>query len=140
MAVEQPAIETPAPPVAIPSDRRMANLISLTLRIGVLASAALIILGLVIYAVSDDGPDTVDDALGKNSEITQIRPSTILDGLADGSPSAFIELGILVLILTPIVRVALTTWLFERQQDWIFVGLAGFVLIVLLLGLFGIGA
>jgi uncharacterized membrane protein len=140
MAVEQPAIEAPAPAIVIPSDRRMANLISLTLRIGVLASAALIILGLVIYAINDGDPKTVDDALGKNGEIPQVRPSTILDGLADGSPSAFIELGILVLILTPIVRVALTTWLFERKRDWIFVGLAGFVLIVLLLGLFGIGA
>jgi hypothetical protein len=38
------------------------------------------------------------------------------------------------------VRVALTTWLFERQRDWIFVGLAAIVLVVLLLGLFGIGA
>jgi uncharacterized membrane protein len=140
MAVEQPAIQTHVAPAAVSSDQRMANLISLTLRIGVLASAALIILGLVIYAINDGDPETVDDALGKNGEIAQVRPSTIIDGLADGSPSAFIELGILVLILTPIVRVALTTWLFERQRDWIFVGLAGFVFVVLLLGLFGIGA
>jgi uncharacterized membrane protein len=139
MAVEQPAIQTQAASVAVQSDRRMANLISLTLRIGVLISAALIILGLVIYFVADDGPKTVDDALGKTGEISLVRPSTILDGLADGSPEAFIQLGILVLIMTPIVRVALTTWLYERQHDWMFVGLAGFVLVVLLLGLFGVG-
>lgn len=140
MTVEQSAIQAQATSVVAQSDRRMANLISLTLRIGVLISAALIILGLVIYFVADDGPETVDDALGKTGEISLVRPSTIIDGLADGSPAAFIELGILVLILTPIVRVALTIWLFERQGDWIFVGLAGFVFIVLLLGLFGIGA
>jgi uncharacterized membrane protein len=140
MTVDQPAIQTRVPTLAVTSAQRMANLISLTLRVGVLASAALIILGLAVYLVADDGPETVDDALGKTGEIPQVRPSTILDGLADGSPEAFIQLGILVLIITPIVRVALTTWLFERQRDWIFVGLAGFVLVVLLLGLFGIGA
>jgi uncharacterized membrane protein len=140
MAVEHPALATqPATVTALP-DPRLANVIGLTLRIGVLASASLIVLGLVIYAIADDGPKTVDDALGKNGEITQVRPSTILDGLADGKPAAFIQLGILVLILTPICRVALTAWVFERQRDWIFVGLSGFVLIVLLLGLFGIGA
>jgi uncharacterized membrane protein len=140
MAVEQPALPTQISAATAQSDRRMANLISLTLRIGVLTSAALIILGLVIFFIADDGPETVDDALGKTSEVTQVRPSTIIDGLADGSPDAFIQLGILALILTPMVRVALTTWLFERQRDWIFVGLAAVVLVVLLLGLFGIGA
>jgi uncharacterized membrane protein len=118
----------------------MANLIGRTLRIGVLTSAALIVLGLVLFFATDKGPQTVDEALGKTGEIAQVRPSTIIDGLRDTSPESYIQLGILVLILTPIIRVAMTAWLFARQRDWTFVTLAAIVLCILLLGLFGIGA
>jgi uncharacterized membrane protein len=140
MVVKEHVIETQVSVHDVAAERKMGILIGRTLRIGVLTSAAFIIFGLLLYFITDDGPQTVDEVLAKGHEITQISLSTIIDGVEDASPEAFIQVGILVLILTPIVRVAMTLGLFARQRDWTFVALAGFVLVVLLLGLIGIGA
>jgi uncharacterized membrane protein len=46
----------------------------------------------------------------------------------------------LLLIATPVVRVALSVFFFLAQRDWLYVGITLFVLGVLLLSLFsGIG-
>lgn len=140
MAIKQEAIPPQTVFQASTTERQMAHLIGRTLRFGVFTSAALIVLGLAMYFATDKGPHTVDDALGKTHEIALVRPSTIVDGLRGTSPESFIQLGILVLILTPVVRVAMTAWLFARQRDWTFVTLAAIVLVILLLGLLGIGA
>ncbi len=140
MVVKQQVIEPQATFQPTATERNMAILIGRTLRIGVLTSAAFIILGLLLFFVTDKGPQTVDEALAKGQEITQVRPSTIIDGLRDTSPESYIQVGILVLILTPFVRVAMTLWLFAKQRDWTFVVLAGIVLGILLLGLVGVGA
>src|SRR4051794_37747915 len=140
MVVKEQVIEPTATFQPSAVERNMAILIGRTLRIGVLTSAAFIILGLVLYFVTGKGPQTVDEVLAKGQEVTQIRPATIIDGLRDTSPESFIQVGILVLILTPFVRVAMTLWLFARQRDWTSVALAAIVLCILLLGLVGIGA
>jgi uncharacterized membrane protein len=140
MAVKQEAIQPTTAAQTASVERHMANLIGRTLRIGVVTSAALIILGLLLFFATGKGPQTIDEALGKTGELAQVRPSMIIDGLRDTSPESYIQLGILVLILTPIIRVAMTAWLFARQRDWTFVALATIVLCILLLGLLGIGA
>jgi uncharacterized membrane protein len=46
----------------------------------------------------------------------------------------------LLLIATPVVRVALSVFVFLSQRDWLYVGITLFVLTVLILSLFsGIG-
>ena len=61
-------------------------------------------------------------------------------GAAAGKPYAVIGLGMLLLILTPIVRVALSVLFFLTQRDWLYVATSLFVLAVLSLSLFsGIG-
>jgi uncharacterized membrane protein len=47
-----------------------------------------------------------------------------------------IQLGLLLLIATPIARVAFAAYGFARQRDWMYVGIAAFVLSVLLYGVF----
>ncbi|WP_341474682.1 DUF1634 domain-containing protein [Thermus thalpophilus] len=46
--------------------------------------------------------------------------------------------GLYVLVLTPVTRVALATFLFATEGDWTFVGITLFVLMVLLLSLLGL--
>lgn len=121
----------------------MALLIGRVLRGGVLAASAAIIIGIVIGVVGGDGvPSSLDVALGRDStvEIASIRPADIVRGVGDGNASAWIELGLFLLILTPTVRVALTSVIFFRQRDRVLAGLASLVLAILLLGLVGIGA
>jgi uncharacterized membrane protein len=124
------------------SSESMECWLARVLRVGVAAAAILVLFGLTLFVAHDHGQDrtSLDTALGRHTTIQPLRPADVLVGLGDGKPAADIELGLFVLILTPIARVALTLVLFERQHDWTFVALSGVVLAILVLGLFGIGA
>jgi uncharacterized membrane protein len=52
-----------------------------------------------------------------------------------GKPYAIIGFGTLLLIATPVLRVALSVVFFLVQRDWLYVGITVFVLAVLLLSL-----
>ena len=51
--------------------------------------------------------------------------------MLDGRGRALIQLGLLLLIATPVARVAFSVFAFERQRDWTYVGITLFVLAVL---------
>jgi uncharacterized membrane protein len=120
----------------------MECLLGRVLRIGVATAGILVLFGLVLFLAHDHGQNRIslDTALGRGTPVRPLGPGEVLDGLRSGQAAAYIELGLLVLILTPIARVALTLVLFERQRDWTFVALSGIVLAILVLGLFGVGA
>src|SRR5215472_112427 len=48
-----------------------------------------------------------------------------------------IQLGLLILIATPVARVAFAAFAFAVEQDWLYVGISAFVLLVLLYSLLG---
>lgn len=118
----------------------MARWIGLVLRTGVYLAGALIALGTLLVVLGQGQTPSRDAALGKGVEIPSLRPGDIVHGLARGDGPALIQLGLLLLILTPVSRVGLTVILFSKQRDRIFVALAGGVFVILLLGLAGIGA
>lgn len=131
--------ESPNEPAHEDAFAHIEILLGKVLRIGVLTSAGIIILGLILFFARERGDVSYDQALGKGLTIHSLSPGTIWDGLRRGSSRDVIFLGVLALILTPITRVAMTVWLFLHQRDWIFVACASFVLIVLVLGIVGIG-
>lgn len=123
------------------TDAREAWWLGIVLRTGVAVSGALVAIGLGLFLVGGHGgPASLDDALGRNGEVQAISPMAIVDGLRAGSSSAFILAGLLVLILTPTARVFVTFVIFLKQRELILAALAGFVLILLVLGLIGVGA
>jgi uncharacterized membrane protein len=122
-------------------EARAALWLGRVLRFGVLVSAGILLVGLVLFAGGHRGaPTSLNAALGRNEPVTAVRPAAIARGLAEGSPTAYVQLGLLVLILTPTLRVAMTVALFLRQRDRTFAILAAIVLALLLLGLVGVGA
>jgi uncharacterized membrane protein len=48
-----------------------------------------------------------------------------------------IQLGLLLLIATPVARVAFAAFAFAVERDWLYVGISTFVLLVLLYSLLG---
>jgi len=129
---------------------RMELMNSYALRAGVLLSAAVILVGILSFALTQDTgyakvlPHhlreilTYHQASGPGFFPTSL--STVLAGAMAGKPYAVIGLGMLLLILTPIVRVALSVFFFLVQRDWLYVGITLFVLAVLAFSLFsGIG-
>ncbi|MBP1776312.1 MAG: hypothetical protein H6Q86_2322, partial [candidate division NC10 bacterium] len=67
-------------------------------------------------------------------------PAAVLRAAWVGKPYAIIGLGMLLLIATPVVRVALSVAFFLAQRDWLYTGITVFVLAVLLVSLIvGVG-
>lgn len=119
-------------------DRRLAVWIGLLLRTSIVVSSTFIIIGIVLWATGDDSVDTTKVALGKDVESVHVSPSTIYHGILDGTSTAYIQLGLLLLLLTPTLRVIITGGVFWKQRMWLLVGASAIVLTILILGLLGL--
>lgn len=113
--------------------------ISNTLRIGVLISAALLSCGLLLLLVRGrEAGDAASLHQLVHSPTTGVTLGPLLRHARELRASDVIRLGILALILTPVVRVAMTAVLFVAQRDWPFLGIVLVVFGVLLVGLTGV--
>lgn len=124
-----------------PGGHPIELLISYVLRVGVLIAAALIATGLVMFFVDVANGTTSGQAkeiLDHGGKQITVSWSSIAHGVAHGDALSVIELGLLVLILTPVSRVLLTLVLFLIEKDKVFVIVSAIVLFVLLLGFLGI--
>lgn len=121
----------PAPGAGVPQDARVRQaelLIAYVLRGGVLLSAAVILLGVLLYAAGAAAPV---GAIGSSP-----APSTfgaVLAGVARGDGRAVIELGLLILLATPVLRVAVSVVTFALERDWRYVAITATVLAILVL-------
>ncbi len=118
----------------VPARHPMEIWISYVLRFGVLLAGAVILLGLTLFVAQEPlpgQPATPSNLAGRNAEGVTISPSAIANGVRAGDPIAIIEIGVLMLIFTPIVRVAMTVVLFTAQQDHAFVLFSAIVLSIL---------
>lgn len=119
-------------------DRQLAVRIGMLLRASIIVSSFFILVGVVLWAVDSDRTSSTDEALGKNVDSVHVSPSTIYHGLLDGTSTAYIQLGLLILLLTPTLRVIITGGVFYREKLWMLLGASCIVLFVLILGLFGL--
>lgn len=97
--------------------------ISSTLRIGVYLSAFVISLGLISFYLTGE----YKYAFNFPTSLT-----SIVNGVIALKPSAIVALGLGLLILTPIFRVAASVLLFVKEKDKLYVLITLFVLIILL--------
>src|SRR5689334_4180740 len=107
--------------------RQAELIIAYVLRGGVLLSAAVVLLGVALYALR--GP--TGGQIGARP-----APSTIGDviaGVGHGDPRAIIALGLLILLATPVLRVAVSVVTFALERDWRYVAITAAVLAILIL-------
>ena len=114
------------------------NLISKTLRTGVLVSIAVILSGLIFTFAHHPAYFSSRPALGELIDAREHFTSSI-GGVARGVRAlhgqAIVMLGILLLIATPIVRVAISVFLFAAEHDRRYVFITATVLVLLLVSL-----
>ena len=113
----------------------LENAVMSVLRCGALVSTTLIAVGILLF-VFDSGK------LGQPMVGSQaVRPavSVLLSAQDGGSATAVINLGLLALILTPVLRVASTVVYSLRKRDCTYLAITTYVLMVLVAG-FAIGA
>ena len=124
-----------------PQDR-MENTIARVLRIGVLVAAIIAAVGGIMYLWLNGSEQVPDFArFSYESLPTETRRYTSVRAVADSffsfSAEGWIMFGVLVLILTPIMRVVLALVGFVRERDWIFAGITSFVLAVIVMNSIG---
>jgi uncharacterized membrane protein len=118
------------------SDERVEQVVGNLLRAGVLLSALVVGLGGLLF-LSREGrkPEQIPrEFRGEAAE--DRRPLTILRSAWSLKSDSLIELGLLLLILTPIARVAFSVVAFALQRDRIYVLITLLVLAILLYSLF----
>jgi len=117
------------------TDRRVEDVIGNLLRAGVLLSALVVWSGAVIYLIRHRH-DPADYRVfhGEPTDLRHIH-GILHDSIALHG-RGIIQLGLLLLIATPIARVAFSVFGFAEERDWMYVG---FTLIVLLILLYSLG-
>jgi uncharacterized membrane protein len=114
-----------------PDDTDLDAKISILLRIGVFTSATVILTGGILFLITRGHvladyhtfhgvPDHLDNLKG------------ILRGVSHGNPMAIIQLGLVLLIATPVARVILSVFAFAAERDYLYVVISSIVLLVLL--------
>ena len=116
-------------------DRSFAVWLGRVLRAGVIAAAMVVVAGGTVY-LSKHGTSLPHYRVfrGEPADLRSIRG--ILTEAADGSGRGLIQLGLLILIGTPIVRVLCSVAGFARERDWIYVAITIVVLGLLAYSLF----
>jgi uncharacterized membrane protein len=119
-------------------EKRLEALVGNLLRIGVLSAAGVVLLGAMIFLWRHGGqPRPTYLFRGEPSDLRSVRG--ILSDVFSGKARGMIQLGLLLLIATPVTRVVLLAVGFARQRDFFYLLVSLAVLLILLYGLFGGG-
>jgi uncharacterized membrane protein len=134
----------PLEPDAEARASRVELLISYLLRIGVVTSLVVIVLGIILMFAAH--PEYLSSTRGYRelthpAERAPFDIGGIFSGAIRGDGESVIMLGFLILVMTPVLRVAVSTLVFVYQKDRVFTVITLVVLGILLLSymLGGIG-
>jgi uncharacterized membrane protein len=124
------------PTLPVWTDRKVEDLIGNLLRAGVFLSALIVFVGAVVYLARHGGE--LADYRVFHGEPNQLRtiPDVLREALAFQG-RGIIQLGLLLLIATPVARVVLSIAGFAAERDRMYVGFATIVLVILIYSLFG---
>ncbi len=101
--------------------------IARVIRVMVLISAGVILVGFIAYLVTG--------ASGYPGDSFPTDPRVILAGIAAFRPYAVILLGLFILIMTPFARILLSAFAFARQKDTLYVIITSAVFIILMISI-----
>lgn len=119
------------------TDKRMDELMGLVLRSGVFLAAFIVLVGGVVYLARHPFPLDYRVFRSEPQNLRSIK-GIFIEAIAFRG-RGLIQLGLLVLIATPITRVTFSVFAFLYQHDWKYVVFTLIVLSVLLYSLLGRG-
>lgn len=118
------------------SEYQFEQVIGNLLRVGVILSAGIVAVGGAVYLISHGmEPPNYRVFRGEPVEF-RVLPDIVESALTLERRRSLIQLGLLVLIATPILRVAFSGYVFARQGDRTYVFITFLVLAILLYSLF----
>jgi len=117
-------------------DERIDRAIGIILRTGVMLAALLVAAGGIYYLAGHESTQpSFAHFQGAPASLTHIRG--IAKGAASLDPLFIIQLGLIVLMATPVVRVIACVVGFTWEKDWTYVVVSLIVLAALLVSLIG---
>ena len=118
------------------TDHRVETIVGNLLRVGVILSALIILAGGVVF-LARHGTEPANYRIfrGEPSDLRQVRG--IVRTAVGLRGRGIIQLGLLLLIATPIARVAFSLFGFAEEKDRMYMAFTGIVLIILLYSLIG---
>lgn len=102
-------------------------IISRSLQIGVIFSATIMLIGLIMFLVTGSS--------GYRGNTFPTNLQVIFYGLISFKPYAVILTGLFVLILTPIFRVGVSVIVFFKEKDFLYVKITSLVFTILIISL-----
>ena len=122
------------------SKNGMNELIGNTLRIGVFAACIIALLGGIYYLATTSGHPVPDYTTFHKGAVSYTTFEGIVRGAFSLSATEWMQLGVVVLMLTPIMRVVLSLVDFSIQRDWLYAAITAIVLVVIIVNsLVGVG-
>lgn len=106
---------------------QVQTIIGRILQVGVIFSAIVMLIGLVLFLVSGQS--------GYSGSYVPRRMGLILQGTWQLKPYAIMMLGVYCLILTPVLRVVVSIYAFYKERDRLYVAITTLVLAILLVAL-----
>lgn len=103
------------------------------MRVAILFSIGVALTGLLIY---------VFDANKKHIDYSHFKPTFALDitqfknDLTTFKSTALMQLGLLILIITPLIRIAFILWEFVVKKDYLYILIGSLVLVILAISAF----
>jgi uncharacterized membrane protein len=116
-------------------DHRMEVIMGRLLQTGVLLASAVVLFGGLLYLHAHTG-NPVDYRTFRSEPANLRHPAELLRLVATGNGAAIVQLGLLLLIATPIARVVFAVVGFAIERDRLYAAISLLVLAVLMFGLF----
>jgi uncharacterized membrane protein len=117
-------------------DERIESIVGNLLRSGVLLAATVVLAGGLLF-LAREGYSHPQFHVFRGEPQSLRTVSGVLRGTFHGQPRAIIQLGLLLLLATPIARVAFSAFAFALQGDRLYVAITLLVLAILLSSLSG---
>jgi len=111
---------------------------AILLRLGLVGAGLTLGVALVLF-VGKHPVETLPQTLTQNPILDYLSASGLMLGFLNGHTEALMTLGVLVLVATPLARVALGGYYFHRNHDPPLTRIAVFVFVLLAVGIFVLG-
>ncbi|MBW4592372.1 MAG: DUF1634 domain-containing protein [Brasilonema angustatum HA4187-MV1] len=118
------------------SELQFEQLLSNVLKYGVIFASTVVLIGGILYLISH-GAEKANYQFFQGEPSHFRSPRGVVVAVLSGSRRGIIQLGLLLLVATPIIRVVISLFIFLRQREFTYVVVTLIVLTALMYSLIG---
>ncbi|KAB8315618.1 DUF1634 domain-containing protein [Tolypothrix campylonemoides VB511288] len=118
------------------SELQLEELLSNLLKYGVIIASTVVLIGGILYLIRH-GAERADYHFFQGEPSYFRSPTGVVTAVLSGSRRGIIQLGLLLLVATPIIRVVISLWIFLRRREFTYVVITLIVLTALIYSLVG---